>query len=251
MEDHLWWVNGDQEEHLHGYGHYHEEYRKENGRWLISRRALTRLRVDTTPHGSTSAASPHRRTETPTPGRPTSVPWLLVAAGPLADPPGSLTRRDERVNRTLRRTSRTRLSAQASRTFRHHLGSALLHVGEQRPGGEVDRRGDTGVRLRIEGRAQSHTDAVAGREATDHEQAHLAGCVDLGAVTGGQTRVDLVEDLRCGTDPAVGDLEQQTARRRPGENSKVTVLFGGEARSALSTSSASMCTTSATALPTR
>lgn len=49
MEDHLWWTNGDQEEHLHGYGHYHEEYRKEDGRWLISRRALTRLRVDTTP----------------------------------------------------------------------------------------------------------------------------------------------------------------------------------------------------------
>lgn len=49
MEDHLWWTNGDQEEHLHGYGHYHEEYRRENGRWLISRRALTRLRVDTTP----------------------------------------------------------------------------------------------------------------------------------------------------------------------------------------------------------
>ena len=27
----------------------HEEYRLENGKWLISRRALTRLRVDTTP----------------------------------------------------------------------------------------------------------------------------------------------------------------------------------------------------------
>ena len=36
MEDKLWWTNGDQEEHLHGYGHYHEEYRLENGKWLIS-----------------------------------------------------------------------------------------------------------------------------------------------------------------------------------------------------------------------
>ncbi|MDG3013214.1 nuclear transport factor 2 family protein [Speluncibacter jeojiensis] len=49
MEDKLWWTNGDHEEHLHGYGHYHEEYRKVNGRWLISYRKLTRLREDTTP----------------------------------------------------------------------------------------------------------------------------------------------------------------------------------------------------------
>lgn len=50
MEDKLWWRNGTREEHLHGYGHYHEEYRCENGRWLISYRKLTRLRVDTTPN---------------------------------------------------------------------------------------------------------------------------------------------------------------------------------------------------------
>ena len=49
MEDKLWWTNGDREEHLHGYGHYHEEYRLENGRWLISYRRLTRLREDATP----------------------------------------------------------------------------------------------------------------------------------------------------------------------------------------------------------
>lgn len=49
MEDKLWWTNGDHEEHLHGYGHYHEEYRKENGRWLISYRKLTRLREDVSP----------------------------------------------------------------------------------------------------------------------------------------------------------------------------------------------------------
>ncbi|MFL0288745.1 nuclear transport factor 2 family protein [Mycobacterium sp. SMC-18] len=50
MEDQLWWTNGDAEEHLHGYGHYHEQYRLEGGRWLISYRKLTRLRVDATPH---------------------------------------------------------------------------------------------------------------------------------------------------------------------------------------------------------
>ncbi|GAA4476590.1 nuclear transport factor 2 family protein [Rhodococcus olei] len=48
MEDKLWWTNGDHEEHLHGYGHYHEEYRRTNGRWLISYRRLSRLREDAT-----------------------------------------------------------------------------------------------------------------------------------------------------------------------------------------------------------
>ncbi len=50
MEDELWWTNGDFEEHLHGYGHYHEEYRRIEGRWLIAYRRLTRLRVTHTPH---------------------------------------------------------------------------------------------------------------------------------------------------------------------------------------------------------
>ncbi|WP_182358934.1 nuclear transport factor 2 family protein [Tomitella gaofuii] len=56
MEDRLWWTrpgsgsaDEDTEEWLHGYGHYHEEYRKVGGRWLISYRALTRLRVDASP----------------------------------------------------------------------------------------------------------------------------------------------------------------------------------------------------------
>ncbi|MFJ6095669.1 nuclear transport factor 2 family protein [Williamsia muralis] len=49
MEDHLWWSNGGTEEYLHGYGHYHEEYRKQDGKWLISYRTLTRLRVDESP----------------------------------------------------------------------------------------------------------------------------------------------------------------------------------------------------------
>jgi hypothetical protein len=31
---------------IRGYGHYHEEYRKERGRWQICKLKLTRLRVD-------------------------------------------------------------------------------------------------------------------------------------------------------------------------------------------------------------
>lgn len=49
MEDRLWWTHGEAEEHLHGWGHYHETYRKVDGRWLISARTLTRIRVDVTP----------------------------------------------------------------------------------------------------------------------------------------------------------------------------------------------------------
>ncbi len=49
MEDQLWWTNGAVEEHLHGWGHYHEEYRRVDGVWLISYRALTRLRQVHTP----------------------------------------------------------------------------------------------------------------------------------------------------------------------------------------------------------
>ncbi|WP_167103084.1 nuclear transport factor 2 family protein [Mycobacterium sp. DL592] len=49
MEDRLWWTHGETEEHLHGWGHYHETYRKVDGRWLISSRTLTRIRVDVTP----------------------------------------------------------------------------------------------------------------------------------------------------------------------------------------------------------
>ena len=36
---------------LHGFGHYHETYRKQDGRWLIARMHLTRTRVDFTVKG--------------------------------------------------------------------------------------------------------------------------------------------------------------------------------------------------------
>ncbi|HTJ62236.1 MAG TPA: nuclear transport factor 2 family protein [Alphaproteobacteria bacterium] len=50
MEDLLWWQNGDMTEHLRGFGHYHETYRRIDGRWFIQSRVLTRLRVDQTPN---------------------------------------------------------------------------------------------------------------------------------------------------------------------------------------------------------
>jgi len=49
MEDLLWWQNGAVEEHLRGFGHYHETYEKIDGAWFIKSRVLTRLRVDSTP----------------------------------------------------------------------------------------------------------------------------------------------------------------------------------------------------------
>lgn len=46
MEDRLWWPEGSPIKRLHGYGHYHEEYRVCDGEWKIAVNRLTRLRVD-------------------------------------------------------------------------------------------------------------------------------------------------------------------------------------------------------------
>jgi len=46
MEDHLWWPEGSPIATMHGYGHYHETYEKQEGRWLITSTTLTRLRTD-------------------------------------------------------------------------------------------------------------------------------------------------------------------------------------------------------------
>ena len=43
MEDKLIWRDGTT---LHGYGHYRETYRKEDGQWRIARLELSRLRMD-------------------------------------------------------------------------------------------------------------------------------------------------------------------------------------------------------------
>lgn len=47
MEDRLWWQIDGRERWLHGWGHYHERYRRVDGQWLISYRRLERIRVDT------------------------------------------------------------------------------------------------------------------------------------------------------------------------------------------------------------
>lgn len=47
MEDKLWAPEGAMPwKFLHGYGHYHETYDKNSGRWLIKSIRLSRLRVD-------------------------------------------------------------------------------------------------------------------------------------------------------------------------------------------------------------
>jgi hypothetical protein len=48
MEDVLRWPEGASVKSLHGYGHYHETYRKVDGAWRIQTSLLTRLRVDVT-----------------------------------------------------------------------------------------------------------------------------------------------------------------------------------------------------------
>jgi hypothetical protein len=46
MEDMLRWAPGAPIKTLHGYGHYHERYRRVNGQWKIAQLKLTRLRID-------------------------------------------------------------------------------------------------------------------------------------------------------------------------------------------------------------
>jgi hypothetical protein len=48
MEDVLRWPAGAAVKTLHGYGHYHETYRKTEGGWRIQSSRLSRLRVDIT-----------------------------------------------------------------------------------------------------------------------------------------------------------------------------------------------------------
>ena len=43
MEDQLWWPPGSPISHLHGFGHYHEKYRKTSDGWRIADMTLTRL----------------------------------------------------------------------------------------------------------------------------------------------------------------------------------------------------------------
>jgi hypothetical protein len=43
MEDELWWPEGSPLRYLHGYGHYHETYRRTTEGWRIAEMRLTRL----------------------------------------------------------------------------------------------------------------------------------------------------------------------------------------------------------------
>lgn len=57
MEDELWWPEGSPIRYMHGYGHYHETYRKGPDGWRIASLTLTRLHrifdlADATPEGS-------------------------------------------------------------------------------------------------------------------------------------------------------------------------------------------------------
>ena len=57
MEDHLWWPEDSPLRHLHGYGHYHETYRKGADGWRIASLTLTRLhREITAGDGTVSSA---------------------------------------------------------------------------------------------------------------------------------------------------------------------------------------------------
>ncbi|MCG7631862.1 nuclear transport factor 2 family protein [Gordonia McavH-238-E] len=47
MEDMLWWPEGSAMKSLHGFGHYHDEYRKIHGAWRIDAMRLTRIRQET------------------------------------------------------------------------------------------------------------------------------------------------------------------------------------------------------------
>jgi uncharacterized protein (TIGR02246 family) len=51
MFDYLTWPGDGEPKGMQGYGHYHEEYVRENGAWRIRRLVLTRLRVDPLPGG--------------------------------------------------------------------------------------------------------------------------------------------------------------------------------------------------------
>jgi hypothetical protein len=46
MSDHIAWPDTEPAQGMHGFGHYHEQYRRVDGRWLIHTLAVTRLRVD-------------------------------------------------------------------------------------------------------------------------------------------------------------------------------------------------------------
>lgn len=57
MEDMLFWKQGEEDHWLHGFGHYHERYRKGPKGWQFVYRKLTRIRVKTSPGADMTWAS--------------------------------------------------------------------------------------------------------------------------------------------------------------------------------------------------
>jgi hypothetical protein len=49
MEDNIFWMQGDEEHWLQGFGFYHECYEKRGGQWLFTRRQLKRTHVRLSP----------------------------------------------------------------------------------------------------------------------------------------------------------------------------------------------------------
>jgi len=49
MEDRLYWMQGDEEHWLHGWGYYHDGYGVRDGQWLFTSREVTRQRVEHSP----------------------------------------------------------------------------------------------------------------------------------------------------------------------------------------------------------
>ncbi|WP_298692831.1 nuclear transport factor 2 family protein [uncultured Sphingomonas sp.] len=60
MEDNIFWMQGDEEHWLQGFGFYHETYEKRDGTWLFTSRRLKRTHV----HMSPGAVPPSARPET-------------------------------------------------------------------------------------------------------------------------------------------------------------------------------------------
>lgn len=63
MEDMLFWKQGDEDHWLHGFGHYHERYRKGPEGWQFVYRKLTRIHVKTSSGADVTRASPREATQ--------------------------------------------------------------------------------------------------------------------------------------------------------------------------------------------
>ena len=48
FEDHIWFPEGSPHKKLQGWGHYHDEYEKIDGRWQVTAMKITRLKIEMT-----------------------------------------------------------------------------------------------------------------------------------------------------------------------------------------------------------